>query len=325
MDEIEVDVMVVGGGAAGLSGALMLARARRTVLVVDGGQPRNAPAEGVHGLLGHDGLPPGELLARGRAEVASYGGTVVKDTVVGVAREGDGFRVALGSGGEVVARRMLLATGLVDRLPDVPGLMEHWGHDVVHCPYCHGWEVRDRPIAVLGTGAMSFHQVQLFRQWTDDLVFVQHDAPDPTRDERLLMEARGIRHVSGRVVEVLADGGGITGLRMADGQVVERAVIAVATQMEARAEAFSSLGLVAVDHPSGMGRHVPVDAQGRTQVEGLWAAGNVTDLSAQVGMAAAQGAQAGAMINMDLVLADGARAVNDHLVRLAPGPSVRPA
>src|SRR5689334_13038452 len=138
------DVAVVGGGAAGLNGALMLARSRRSVAVIDAGEPRNAPAEGVHGLLGREGMPPAELLALGREEVRSYGGHVVTSRVTGAARKDDGFVLALDDGREVRARRLLVTTGLVDELPDVPGLRELWGSDVIHCPYCHGWEVRDK-------------------------------------------------------------------------------------------------------------------------------------------------------------------------------------
>jgi len=147
--EEKYDVVVVGGGAAGLNGALMLARSRRSVLVVDGGLPRNAPADGVHGLLGHDGVPPAELLAKGREEVRRYGGEVVDAEVTGADAGDHGFTVALADGSTVAARRLLVTTGLVDELPDVAGLRERWGKDVVHCPYCHGWEVRDEPIGVL--------------------------------------------------------------------------------------------------------------------------------------------------------------------------------
>jgi thioredoxin reductase len=159
------DVVVVGGGAAGLSGALMLARARRSVVVLDAGAPRNAPAEGVHGLLARDGLPPAELLEHGRAEVRGYGGRVVAGEVAAVTRDPvGGFEVALVDGRALHARRVLVATGLVDELPAVPGLRDRWGRDVVHCPYCHGWEVRDQAIGVLATGPMSVHQALLFRQ-----------------------------------------------------------------------------------------------------------------------------------------------------------------
>src|SRR5918995_2490654 len=158
------DVVVVGGGAAGLSGALMLARSRRSVVVVDAGAPRNAPAAGVHGLLAREGMPPGELFERGRAEVRSYGGSVVEGEVVSAERDGDGFTVGLADRRTVRARRLLVTTGLVDELPDVPGLRERWGRDVLHCPYCHGWEARDQAIGVLACGPIAGHPALLFRQ-----------------------------------------------------------------------------------------------------------------------------------------------------------------
>ena len=148
------DVVVVGGGAAGLNGALMLARSRRSVVVIDAGQPRNAPADGVHGLLARDGMPPAELLERGREEVRSYGGAVVAGTVTTVDRPLTGFTVRLADGRTVSARRLLITTGVVDELPEIPGLRERWGRDVIHCPYCHGWEVRDRAIGVLASSPM---------------------------------------------------------------------------------------------------------------------------------------------------------------------------
>ncbi|MFD4432281.1 FAD-dependent oxidoreductase, partial [Nocardia sp. NPDC058497] len=214
------DVVVLGGGAAGLNGALMLARSRRSVAVIDGGSPRNAPADGVHGLLAREGMPPLELLERGRAEVRGYGGHVVSGQVVTVERRpqsglgvdssvgvddsagtagpetaaavggpagvetaaaggspagvGHEFLVALSDGRSVSARRILVATGLADELPEVAGLRERWGHEVLHCPYCHGWEVRDQRIGILASGPMSVHQALLFSQLSDDIVFVTH-------------------------------------------------------------------------------------------------------------------------------------------------------
>ena len=138
--EDSYDVVVVGGGAAGLAGALALSRARRSVLVIDAGAPRNAPAGHIHNYLGREGTPPGELLAIGREEVAGYGGEIVTGTVTSADKVGDGqFRVTLADGATVRARRLLVTTGLVDVLPDVPGVAERWGRDVLHCPYCHGW------------------------------------------------------------------------------------------------------------------------------------------------------------------------------------------
>ena len=179
------DVVVVGGGAAGLSGALALARARRSVLVIDAGAPRNAPAGHVHNYLGREGTPPAELLAIGRAEVAGYGGEIV-DRHRHVRRQAPGtarFRVTLADGATVRARRLLVTTGLVDELPDVPGLAERWGRDVLHCPYCHGWEVRDQAIGVLATGPLAVHQALLWRQWSRerDAVPARRGPDPPTR------------------------------------------------------------------------------------------------------------------------------------------------
>ncbi|MCC3763327.1 NAD(P)/FAD-dependent oxidoreductase [Glycomyces sp. TRM65418] len=308
----QYDVVVIGGGAAGLNGALMLARARRSVAVVDAGEPRNAPADGVHGLLGREGMPPSELLERGRGEVRRYGGHVVAGNVTGAKRSGDGFTVSLEDGRGVRARRLLVTTGLVDRLPAIPGLAERWGRDVIHCPYCHGWEVRDRAIGIVATGPISAHGALLFRQWTSDLVFFTNDRPGPSPEDLEKFAARGIRVVEGPIARVEACGAGLTGVRMADGELVEREALAVASRMEARAGFLKDLGLKAVDHPSGAGEHIVADPTGRTEVPGVWAAGNVTDLSAQVGASAAAGAMAGAQINMDLVNEETDAAVAAH-------------
>jgi thioredoxin reductase len=294
------DVVVIGGGAAGLSGALTLARARRSAVVIDAGSPRNAPAEGVHALLGHDGIPPAELLERGRAEVRRYGGQVVPGEVVAASRKAEGYEVTLADGRTVGARRLLVATGLADELPDVAGLWARWGRDVVHCPYCHGWEVRDRAIGVLASGPMSVHQALLFRQWSDDVVYLAHDLP-PTGEQAEQLAARGIRVVAGTVASVEVVDDRVAGVRLTDGSVVAREIIAVASRMVARAGFLATLGLRPAPHPSGMGEHIPADATGRAEAPGVWVAGNVTDLSAQVGMAAATGTFAAAQINADLV------------------------
>ncbi|MFD3577462.1 NAD(P)/FAD-dependent oxidoreductase [Streptomyces sp. NPDC058644] len=322
-----VDAVVIGGGAAGLNGALMLARSRRAVVVIDSGSPRNAPADGVHGLLGLDGTPPAELLQRGRDEVRRYGGLVVIGEVASAApapasaapapapAEGDPrFRVTLTDGRTLSARRLLVATGLRDVLPDVRGLAEHWGHGVVHCPYCHGWEVRDEPIGVLAVGPASVHHALLFRQLTDDLVYFTRgtDLDDETRAR---FAARGIRVVDAPVSEVAATGdGGIAGVRLSDGQLVPRRVLAVATTMWARTEGLEELGLATQDLPGGMGRHFVTGMAGTTDVPGVWVAGNATDPSAQVGASAAAGALAGAHMNADLVAADtdAALAATEH-------------
>jgi thioredoxin reductase len=308
----DYDVVVFGGGAAGLSGALMLARARRSVLVIDAGAPRNAPAGGVHGLLARDGMPPAELLERGRAEVRGYGGQVVSGEVATVVPGDDRFQVTLADGRSVRARRLLVASGLVDELPGIPGLRARWGREVVHCPYCHGWEIRDQAIGVLAGGPMSVHQALMFRQWSEDVTFFTHTMPPPAGEETEQLAARGIRVVDGEVASLETADDRMTGVRLADGTLVRREALVVATRMVARAAFLADLGLRPVPHPMGVGEHIHADATGRTDVPGVWAAGNVTDLTAQVGGAAAAGAVAATQINADLIAEETRQAVAAH-------------
>jgi thioredoxin reductase len=289
------DAIVIGGGAAGLSAGLTLARSRRSVLVLDGGEPRNAPADGVHGLLGREGIAPGELLATGRGEVRGYGGEVRPGRVVATRRDADALRVTLDDGEELAARRLLLATGLHDELPAVRGLRERFGRDVVHCPYCHGWEVRDRAIAVLGSGAFAAHQAGLFRNWSDDVTLVLHTAPEPSAEEAEGLAARGVAIVAGEAVALEADG-----LRMRDGELVPCEAVAVMPRFVARTAGLEGLGLRVVEHAMGVGEHIEVDATGLA-APGVWAAGNCADHIATVAGAADQGVRAAAQLNADLI------------------------
>ncbi|MCW2764267.1 MAG: Thioredoxin reductase [Nocardioides sp.] len=300
------DVVIVGGGAAGLSAALTLARARRRVSVVDAGEPRNAPADGVHGLLALDGLSPLELVKRGRDEVLGYGGKSVAGEVTDVSCASYGFTVVL-RGGEVLrGRRLLIATGLVDELPDIPGVREQWGHGVLHCPYCHGWEVRNQWIGVLATGPMSVHQALMFRQWSPHVGFFAGDQA-LTPEERARLRALDIPIIEGPISRLEVDGDRVTGVRLDDGQVIEVDVAVVSPRMIARADVFAGIGIESTPHPAGS--FIEADATGRTSVPGVWVAGNASDLSAQVSAAAAEGARAAQHINADLVMEDADRAV----------------
>ena len=304
-----VDVVVIGGGAAGLNGALMLARSRRSVVVIDSGTPRNAPAA-MHGFIVLDGTPPPEILKRGREQVRQYGGQVVFGEVATAepaARSTDGdprFTVTLADGRTLTARRVLAATGLRDVLPEVPGLAEHWGHSVVHCPYCHGYEVRDEPIGILATGPASVHHAWLFRQLTDDLIYFTRGT-ELDVDTRARFTARNIRIIETGVKEVVNDNdGALCGVRLTDGTFVGRRVLAVATRMQARTEGLEGLKLPMEDLPDNMGRRFVSAMAGTTEIPGVWVAGNATDLTAQVGASAAAGALAGAHINALLAAAD---------------------
>ncbi len=308
------DVVVVGAGAAGLNGALALVRSRRSVLVIDSGEPRNAPAGHVHNFLTRDGTPPGEIYAIGRQEVRRYGGRVEQGTVTAIRRDDERFRIDLADG-SVTARRVLVATGVRDELPDVAGLAEHWGQDVVHCPYCHGWEVRDRRIGVLATGPMATHQALLFRQLSDRVTMLAHTAM-PTAQERERLTARAISIVAGKVTQVEGGPAGLTGVRLADGERVEVDALVVASRPVARVDFLAPLGIT--PQPVRVGDYVvataiEADRAGATAVPGVWAAGNVADPMAQVVSAAAAGLMAGAAINGDLVTEE-----TDRAVRAAP-------
>jgi thioredoxin reductase len=309
-----VDVAVIGGGAAGLNAALVLARSRRSVLVIDAGAPRNAPAAGVHGFLTRGGVSPTELLALGRAEVERYGGTIWHGEARAARKAADGFEIDLEDGRQVRARRLIVTTGLTDDLPDVAGLRERWGRDVLHCPYCHGWEAQDRPIGILATGPMAVHQALLFRQWTDDLVLFAHTAP-PFSDEQMeQFAALGIRVVAGRVASLEVADDRLIGVVMEDGTRVAREALVVAPRFVANSGVLRGLGIEPARHPLG-GEYVAADAMGKTTVPGVWVAGNVADLKAQVVAAAAGGANVATAVNADLVEEDTRRAVAAYRAR----------
>ncbi|MGW0316186.1 NAD(P)/FAD-dependent oxidoreductase [Streptomyces flavidovirens] len=316
----ELDVLVVGGGVAGLSGALTLARARRSVLVVDSGEPRNAPAAAAHGLLSRDGIPPLELLRLGREEVVGYGGQIVSDRAVSARPVEGGFVVETGSGRTFRARRLLVTTGLVDELPEVPGLRERWGRDVLHCPYCHGWEVRDTPIGVLGGSPASVHQALLFRQWSPQVTLFLHTGAGLTEEQRERLAARGIAVVDGEVTGLAVVDDRLAGVRLASGRQVPVEALAVAPRFVACGELLAGLGLGTTEHPMGVGAYVASDAGGLTEVAGVWVAGNVTDLMGGVAAAQAAGVQAAAAINADLVNADTDAAVARRKSAASGGP-----
>jgi thioredoxin reductase len=313
MDE-NYDVVVVGGGAAGLAGAVALARSRRSVLVVDAGDPRNAPASHVHNFLSRDGTPPAEIYAAGRQEVARYGGRVESGRVTALSRSGERFAVQIG-GRAVTARRLLVATGVRDELPQVPGLAERWGIDVLHCPYCHGWEVRGQRIGILATGPGTMHQALLFRQLSQHVTVLAHTGPELSGEQREQLRALGIPLIEGTVTQVEASDGGLTGVRLADGTRVSLDALIVAPRMTARAELLAPLGLAPAEVVMGgqvIGTQIEADPSGATSVPGVWVAGNLAAINAQVISAAAAGLTAGAVINADLAAEDAEHAVGAY-------------
>ncbi|MDO0916930.1 NAD(P)/FAD-dependent oxidoreductase [Streptomyces sp. DT2A-34] len=299
----QYEVVVVGGGAAGLSAALVLGRARRRTLVVDAGEPRNAPAAHMQGYLSRDGIPPAEFLAVGREEIARYGVELVRDRVVHVQR-GEGFAVALAGGRHVHARRLVIATGIEDELPDVPGVAERFGKDVLHCPYCHGWEVRDQAFGVLASTPMSVHQALMVSQWSKDVTFFPHEVADEefSDDDLRRLAAAGVKVVPGEVTGLVVEGDRLTGVRLADGATHAREVLFVAPRAVPQTGLLEKLGAELQETP--FGAYPVVDPTGLTSVPGVWAVGNAMGFSEQVINAAAGGYRAGAYINGELLFAD---------------------
>ncbi|MFI7502845.1 NAD(P)/FAD-dependent oxidoreductase [Streptomyces sp. NPDC049687] len=303
------EVVVVGGGAAGLSAALVLGRARRRTLVVDAGEPRNAPAAHMQGYLTRDGMPPAEFLAAGREEVARYGVELVRDRAVDV-RKGEDFAVVLAGGRTVRARQLVVATGLRDELPPVPGLAERFGRDVLHCPYCHGWEVRDQAFGVLATSPLSVHQALMVTQWSKDVTLFLHTvAEEELTDEDLRrLAAAGVRVVPGEVAGLVVEDDRLTGVRVtggtpsAGGTVHDREVLFVAPRPVPQTDLVARLGAEMSETP--FGTYPVVDGRGQTGVPGLWAVGNASGFAEQVVNAASRGYRAGAAINGELLMAD---------------------
>ncbi|MFF2962537.1 NAD(P)/FAD-dependent oxidoreductase [Streptomyces sp. NPDC057963] len=298
-DEVH-DVVVIGAGAAGLNAALLLGRARRKVAVIDAGEPRNAPAAHMHGFLSRDGLPPATLLELGRAEIARYGVRLIRGRVEQIDH---GYHVRLEGGPVLRARRVLVATGLRDGLPDIPGVRERWGKDLLHCAYCHAYEVRDQPLAVLGTHPGAVHQALLLRQWSDDVVLLRHTL-DLTADDAERLAARGVRTVEGEIEHLVVDGGRLRGIAITDGRIVPRGVAFLFPRPVPNDALLTHLGCDKDDNG-----WVATDRTGRTSVFGVWAAGNVVDPRAQVVTAAGMGSAAGFALNADLLEEDVDRAV----------------
>lgn len=319
MQEDTWDVIVAGGGPAGLVSALMLGRSRRRVLVVDAGEPRNRFAAHMHGVLGLEGVPPGELLERGRAEAAGYGVEFTGGTVAQVEREPGRLRVTTADGSVLLARALIVATGLADDLPDVPGLAERWGSTVLHCPYCHGWEVRDQHLGVLTTSPFGLHQAELVRQWSDRVtVFTAGLGPLASESERRL-RARGIALESTPVAEILGEGGVIDAVRLDDGREVPVDALFTMGVPRPHDGFLSALGLVRSETP--FGSFLAVDPMGKASGDRIWAVGNVVNPAANVPMSIGAGSFTGGAVNAALVAWDFDAAVQDP----ASWPQVAPA
>ncbi|MET9457777.1 NAD(P)/FAD-dependent oxidoreductase [Streptomyces canus] len=295
------EVIVIGGGAAGLSAALVLGRARRHTLVVDAGEPRNTPAAHMQGFLTRDGMAPAEFLAIGREEIKGYGVGLVRDRVVEVA---PGFAVTLASGRVLRARRLVVATGLKDELPDVPGVAARFGKDVLHCPYCHGWEVRDQAFGVLATTPLSVHQALMVSQWSKDVTLFLHTVAESelSDDDLRRLAAAGVGVVPGEVAELVVTDDRLTAVRLEDGTTHAREVVFTAPRAVPQNGLLQRLGAELQETP--FGSYPVVDGNWQTTVPGVYAVGNAAGFGEQVINAASAGYRAAATINGELLMSD---------------------
>ena len=301
------DAVVIGAGSAGLAAALTLTRARRRTLVLDTGEQRNRFAAHSHGVLGSDGEDPAALVTNGRAEVIRYGAVLLDGRATGAHQDGDRFTVTTSAGQDHTARCLVVATGVRDELPEVPGLAPQWGTGVVVCPYCDGWESRDQRIGVLGTGPRSVAQAQLVRQWSADIVLLTNTTTPLSEDDRAALSARGIAIRDGTVDEICASGGTLTGVRV-DGEHLPLDRVFTTPRPVPHDEVLRQLGARTAARPHG--DLVVTTGRGATSVTGVWAAGNVVDPSLKVPTAAGDGMAAGAEANEFLVRADITAALN---------------
>jgi thioredoxin reductase len=306
------DCLVIGGGAAGLNGALVLGRARRDVLLLDAGRQSNRPAHAVGGLLAQEGTAPDALYAAGRSQLAGYPSVTVQDgEAVAIDALDDGtFRARLAGGTQALARRVLLTTGMDYVLPELPGVAERWGGAVFHCPFCHGWEVRDGALAVLGDGDVGVYKALLLRAWSDDVVLLGSGF-DPAG--RAKLDAAGVKIDERPVVAVRGEGATVV---FEDGSELPRAGLLVAAPLSQRSSLAADLG---VDlHPPGT---IVVDDFGRTSVSGVFAAGDVAGTIQMVAAALGDGGRTGAFVHQHLL-------AEEHDLPFPPGataPSAAPA
>jgi len=298
------DSIIIGGGPAGLSAALVLGRARRRVLLLSDGPPRNAPAEAAHGFFTRDGTPPLELLRIGHEQLAAYETVEVRKIAATAAeKDEDGFIITLADGQQLRSRTLGLTTGIRDELPEIPGFNELWGRGVYHCPYCHGWEVRDQRLAVFAKGDVAMHLAPLIRNWSRDITLITNGPSGLTDVQRTTLERLEIPLNETPVSHLNIESGALAAVAFTDGTELRLDGIFAATTLRPNNDLARQLGCDLVTEGMLTG-HVTIDQRGQTSVPGVFAAGDVTTVLQQVVTAASSGALIGAQINFALVEAE---------------------
>jgi len=293
------DVIIIGGSFAGLSAAMQLARARRDVLVLDTGAPRNRFAASSHGFPGQDGRAPAEIAAALRAELGMYQTVQFRDVAAAaVARHDGGFRISLVGRPDITSRRLVLAYGVRDTLPDLPGIAERWGSGVLHCPYCHGYELNQQPVGVLTRNEMAMHQALLLPDWGPTTLFTQGRFT-PTPEQRQALDARGVRLEEVPIAALVGPAPALEAVRLSDGREIPMAGLFIAPQTTPASDLAASLGCETKDGPTGP--YIAVDAMQTTSVPGVFAAGDLANPMANATLAAAAGVMAGTAAHRSLI------------------------
>jgi thioredoxin reductase len=296
---MQYDLIVVGGSFAGLSAATQLARARRRVLVIDAGKPRNRFAAHSHGFLGQDGRTPAEILGDARRQLLAYPTATIVDAYAAKAEAaGDGFMVALEDGMTFEGLRLLLATGVCDTLPDIPGLREQWGKTVLHCPYCHGYETAGGPLGVLAVGAMSMHQALLIPDWGDVTLFT-NTTFEPDAKQMQALEARGAKLETARIKACEPDGADGLALHLEDARAVRVKALFTAPYTSMASPLAEQLGCAFAE--GGLGPIIKVDEFQQTSVAGVYAAGDAARSMTNIAFAVSGGAFAGVAVHRSLI------------------------
>jgi thioredoxin reductase len=291
--------MIIGGSFAGLSAALQLARARRNIAVIDAGKPRNRFAAGAHGILGHDGKAPEAIRHEAIHQLALYPTvTFVEGKATHAQPCSEGFSITLASGEILTGDRIILATGLRDELPPIPGLEERWGKTVLHCPYCHGYEVADQKLGVIATSPMSIHQAILLPDWGPTIYFTQGKF-DPDPEQQAFLERRGVTLVHSPVVSLLGTAPKLEAVRLESGRTMELSALFVAPKTHLTSPLAEQLGCILEQGP--MGPVIQVDAFQKTSIPGVFAAGDCAMPMGNVSFASASGTRAGISAHQSLI------------------------
>ena len=292
------DAIIIGGSFAGLSAAMYIARARRSVRVIDAGLPRNRFAEQSHGFFGQDGSAPGAMLDTARAQVAAYPTVRITDgRALTASSEDDGFAVTLESGEQLHGSRLVLAYGISDKLPALPGLAERWGHTVIPCPYCHGFEFGGQRLGVLYSVPMSLHQAKLVTDWGPTTLYLNGAELDPAAADDL--QARGVRIEPARLVALHGENKRLSSVELADGRLDPVDALFVGPRIRANSDIADQLGCAMDDHP--LGQIIHTNEMKQTSVSGVFAAGDIARGAHSVTWASADGVMAGVALHRSLV------------------------